>query len=85
MKVERLKKMKFCRERLRERLGGFCRWRGCVRGWVSFAAGCAVTRERERVFFFNIIDASDCYSGALYIRLYYSILMFRESVMGHFL
>jgi hypothetical protein len=45
---------------------------------VSFAAGCAVTGERERVIFFNIIDASDRYSGALYIRFYCSILMFRE-------
>jgi hypothetical protein len=35
--------------------------RGCVR---SFAVGCAVTRERERVFF-NLIKAWDCYNGAL--------------------
>jgi hypothetical protein len=76
---------------LRERLGEFCLERGCMKGWVSFAAGCAVTRERERVFFFffNIINASDCYSGALYIRLYCSILLFgepyRESAMGPFL
>jgi hypothetical protein len=52
--------------------------RDWVRGWVSFAAGCAMTRERES-FFFNIINVWDCYSGALYMRLHCSILMFRES------
>jgi hypothetical protein len=70
----------FAAERLRERLGEFCR------------GMCYDKRERKSFFFFfffNIIDASDCYNGALYIRLYYSILMFRESyresAMGPFL
>jgi hypothetical protein len=44
--------MKFCRERLRERLVGFF----CRRGWVSFAT-CCDKREKE-FFFFNLIRAS---------------------------
>jgi hypothetical protein len=43
----------------------------------------------ERIFFYDYIIHVDCNSGALYIRLYCSILMFREpyreSAVGRFL
>ena len=45
--------------------------------------------RKESVSFYEYNSHLDCYSGALYIRLYYSILLFRdlyrESVVGLFL
>jgi hypothetical protein len=57
--------------------------------WMSFEGA----RERERgerreSFFYDYKIHLDSYSGALYIRLYCSILLFkepyRESIVGHF-